>query len=144
MVNKVFLASDHGGFYAKEYAKEVLEILGIKYVDLGTNSPEKSVDYPDFALILSEHLKADFNAFGILACGSGIGISIAANRHAHIRCALCHDETSAKLARAHNNANVLAIGGRMLGNAVIKDIIQSFFNTEFEGGRHENRIKKLS
>ena len=121
---KVFLASDHGGFCVKEYAKQVLDDLGINYVDLGTNNASQSVDYPDFALILSEHLKTDLNAFGIVACGTGIGISMAANRHKHIRCALCHDQTSARLARAHNNANVLAFGGRMLGNAVIQDIIK--------------------
>lgn len=141
---KVFLASDHGGFCVKEYAKQVLNDLGISYVDLGTNNASQSVDYPDFALILSEHLKTDLNAFGILACGTGIGISMAANRHKHIRCALCHDQTSARLARAHNNANVLAFGGRMLGNAVIQDIIKTFFSTEFEGGRHERRILKFS
>ena len=141
---KVFLASDHGGFCVKEYAKQVLDDLGINYVDLGTNNASQSVDYPDFALILSEHLKTDLNAFGILACGTGIGISMAANRHKHIRCALCHDQTSARLARAHNNANVLAFGGRMLGNAVIQDIIKTFFSTEFEGGRHERRILKFS
>lgn len=141
---KVFLASDHGGFCVKEYAKQVLDDLGISYVDLGTNNASQSVDYPDFALILSEHLKTDLSAFGILACGTGIGISMAANRHKHIRCALCHDQTSARLARAHNNANVLAFGGRMLGNAVIQDIIKTFFSTEFEGGRHERRILKFS
>lgn len=140
---KVFLASDHGGFCVKEYAKQVLDDLGISYVDLGTNNASQSVDYPDFALILSEHLKTDLNAFGIVACGTGIGISMAANRHKHIRCALCHDQTSARLARAHNNANVLAFGGRMLGNAVIQDIIKTFFSTEFEGGRHERRILKF-
>lgn len=141
---KVFLASDHGGFCVKEYAKQVLDDLGINYVDLGTNNASQSVDYPDFALILSEHLKTDLSAFGIVACGTGIGISMAANRHKHIRCALCHDQTSARLARAHNNANVLAFGGRMLGNAVIQDIIKTFFSTEFEGGRHERRILKFS
>ncbi|KAF0590199.1 MAG: allose-6-phosphate isomerase / ribose-5-phosphate isomerase B [Candidatus Campylobacter infans] len=141
---KVFLASDHGGFCVKEYAKQVLDDLGISYVDLGTNNASQSVDYPDFALILSEYLKTDLNAFGIVACGTGIGISMAANRHKHIRCALCHDQTSARLARAHNNANVLAFGGRMLGNAVIQDIIKTFFSTEFEGGRHERRILKFS
>ena len=122
----------------------MLDDLGISYVDLGTNNASQSVDYPDFALILSEHLKTDLNAFGIVACGTGIGISMAANRHKHIRCALCHDQTSARLARAHNNANVLAFGGRMLGNAVIQDIIKTFFSTEFEGGRHERRILKFS
>lgn len=141
---KVFLASDHGGVCVKEYAKQVLDDLGISYVDLGTNNASQSVDYPDFALILSEHLKTDLSAFGIVACGTGIGISMAANRHKHIRCALCHDQTSARLARAHNNANVLAFGGRMLGNAVIQDIIKTFFSTEFEGGRHERRILKFS
>ena len=141
---KVFLAGDHGGFCVKEYAKQVLDDLGISYLDLGTNNASTSVDYPDFALILSEHLKTDLNAFGIVACGTGIGISMAANRHKHIRCALCHDQTSARLARAHNNANVLAFGGRMLGNAVIQDIINTFFSTEFEGGRHERRILKFS
>ena len=143
-MQQVFLASDHGGYNAKELAKKVLDKLGISYIDLGTNSAELSVDYPDFALLLSEHLKANSDSFGIVACGTGIGISMAANRHAHIRCALCHDETSARLARQHNDANVLALGGRMLGPVVIEGIIKAFFSSEFEGGRHERRIKKIS
>ncbi len=141
-VSKVFIASDHGGFEAKEFAKTCLEKLNLKVVDLGTNSME-SVDYPDFANALASNLKEEPDAFGILVCGTGIGISIAANRHSHVRCALCHDVSGARLAREHNDANVLAFGGRTTGKLIIEQMIEAFFATEFEGGRHERRIAKL-
>lgn len=236
-INKIFIASDHAGFRAKEQAKKALATLGYEAVDLGTHSAEASVDYPDFAGALADKILAEceacarsenfkensgknsaaatenseaggnenfvasingsgnfsttaqhgekdknFNAvksgegknfdadanttacasiaaanaskgkilnstsygiYGILICGTGIGISIAANRHAHIRCALCHDATSARLAREHNDANVLAFGERLMGALVIEDMIRAFFGTDFAGGRHIKRVAKL-
>lgn len=226
-INKIFIASDHAGFHAKEQAKKALAALGYEAVDLGTHSAEASVDYPDFADTLADKILAEceacarsenfkendginsaaaaenseaggsenfgasingcgnfndavqcsgknenFNAsesmttsvnaavsqnaskdkilnstsygiYGVLICGTGIGISIAANRHAHIRCALCHDATSARLAREHNDANVLAFGERLMGALVIEDMIRAFFSTDFAGGRHIKRVAKL-
>ena len=236
-INKIFIASDHAGFHAKEQAKKALAALGYEAVDLGTHSAEVSVDYPDFAGTLADKILAEceacarsrnfkenndknsaaaaenseaggsenfgasingsgnfsataqhgekdknFNAvksgdgknfdadanttacasiaaanaskdkilnstsygiYGVLICGTGIGISIAANRRAHIRCALCHDATSARLAREHNDANVLAFGERLMGALVIEDIIRAFFGTDFAGGRHIKRVAKL-
>ena len=236
-INKIFIASDHAGFHAKEQAKKALAALGYEVVDLGTHSAEASVDYPDFADTLADKILAEceacarsenfkendginsaaatenseaggnenfiasingcgnFNAavqcsgknenfnvvksgdgknfdadanttacasiaaanaskdkilnstnygiYGVLICGTGIGISIAANRRAHIRCALCHDATSARLAREHNDANVLAFGERLMGALVIEDMIRAFFGTDFAGGRHIKRVAKL-
>ncbi len=201
-INKIFIASDHAGFRAKEQAKKALVALGYEAVDLGTHSAEASVDYPDFADTLADKILAeckacarsgnfkendggnfndaaqcsqknenfdasesmttsvnaavspnaskdkilnstDYGIYGVLICGTGIGISIAANRHAHIRCALCHDATSARLAREHNDANVLAFGERLMGALVIEDIIRAFFGTDFAGGRHIKRVAKL-
>ena len=236
-INKIFIASDHAGFRAKEQAKKALAALGYEAVDLGTYSAETSVDYPDFADALADKILAeceacvrsenfkesssknsaaaaenseaggsenfgasingsgnfsataqhgekdknfnavksgdgknfdadanttacasiaaanaskdkilnstDYGIYGVLICGTGIGISIAANRHAHIRCALCHDATSARLAREHNDANVLAFGERLMGALVIGDMIRAFFSTDFAGGRHIKRVTKL-
>ena len=237
-INKIFIASDHAGFRAKEQAKKALAALGYEAVDLGTHSAEANVDYPDFADTLADKILAeceacarsenfkendginsaaaaenseaggsenfgasingcgnfndavqcsgknenfnvvknasrqnfnasesmttcvnaavsqnaskdkilnstDYGIYGVLICGTGIGISIAANRHAHIRCALCHDATSARLAREHNDANVLAFGERLMGALVIEDMIRAFFSTDFAGGRHIKRVAKL-
>jgi ribose 5-phosphate isomerase B len=136
----VAIACDHGGFALKEALKVALP--DVKWLDLGTNSTD-SVDYPDFAGRLADAIKAGKAERGILICGSGIGISIAANRHAHIRCALAHDVTGARLCRQHNDANVLAMGGRMIGGAVAKDCVEVFLSTAFDGGRHQKRIDKL-
>jgi ribose 5-phosphate isomerase B len=114
----------------------------VKWLDLGTNNAD-SVDYPDFAGKLADAIKAGKAGRGILICGSGIGISIAANRHAHIRCALAHDVTGARLCRQHNDANVLAMGGRMIGEAVAKECVEVFLSTKFDGGRHQKRVDKL-
>ena len=136
----IAIACDHGGFALKQALKVALPDL--KWLDLGTNSAE-SVDYPDFANKLADAIRDGKAVRGILICGSGIGISIAANRHAHIRCALVHDVTGARLCRQHNDANVLAMGGRMIGEAVAKDCVEAFLSTTFEGGRHQKRIDKL-
>ncbi|ASM39908.1 ribose 5-phosphate isomerase B [Campylobacter sp. RM12327] len=141
-IKEIFIASDHAGFEAKEYTKNLLLKLGYNLVDLGCDNADISVDYPDFAKLLSLKI-TDSEIYGVLICGSGIGISIAANRYNHIRCALCHDTYTAKLSRLHNDANVLAFGGRILDIGEIKDIVETFFSTEFEGGRHQRRIDKL-
>ena len=252
-VDKIFIASDHAGFEAKEQAKKALAALGCEAVDLGTHSAEASVDYPDFAGALADKILAeceacarsenfkensgknsaaaaencsardsggsenfgasindsgnfngtaqcgekdrnfnagksgsgenfnaaksgdgknfdadastvacasaalsanaskdkilnstDYGIYGVLICGTGIGISIAANRRAHVRCALCHDATSARLAREHNDANVLAFGARLMGALEIEDMIKVFFGTDFAGGRHKKRVDKLA
>src|SRR5690606_3947528 len=112
-------------------------------LDLGTSGPQ-SVDYPDFAAALARALADGRASRGVLVCGTGIGISIAANRHRHIRAALCHDSSSARLARAHNDANVLALGARLIGLEVAKDCLRVFLSTPFEGGRHAGRVAKLA
>jgi len=142
MAEKIAIASDHAGYDLKVQLKPELEKLGFEVLDLGTDGPA-SVDYPDFALKMAEALQAGTVARGVLVCGSGIGISMAANRHKHVRAALCHDHLTAKLSRQHNNANVLCLGGRTTGPDVAKDCLRVFLETEFEGGRHQNRVAKF-
>ena len=139
-IDKVFLASDHAGFELKNELKEAIKGLGYEVVDLGTND-KNSVDYPDYAHLLASKLEP--NCYGVLVCGTGIGISIAANRHENVRCALCHDEFTARLAREHNNANVIAFGARVIGAGVAISAVEAFLKTEFAGGRHERRVKKI-
>ena len=140
---KIALASDHGGFELKAILAEHLRAMGFSVADLGTNSGE-SVDYPDYAAKIGEWISGNPTDMGILICGSGIGISIAANRNSQIRAALCHDGLSASLSRQHNNANVLCLGARLIGVDSAKDCVNKFLNTEFEGGRHTARVEKLS
>lgn len=137
----IYIASDHGGFNMKTELMERLTNKDINYTDLGCYSTE-SVDYPSIANLLSE--KINENDSGIIICGTGIGVSIACNRYSHIRCALCHDNFTARMARQHNNANVVALGGRVLGIEIAWDIVQHFLCTDFEGGRHYARVKMLS
>ena len=139
---KFYIACDHAGFNIKDKVKEIVEGLGHTIVDLGTNSNER-VDYPDFAHKLSLEVLKDEGSYGILICGTGIGMSLAANKHKGIRAALCHDAYTAKMARAHNDANVLCFGERVVGLGVAESIIESWCNTSFEGGRHANRVKKI-
>ena len=139
-IDKVFLASDHAGFELKNELKEAIKGLGYEVVDLGTND-KNSVDYPDYAHLLAS--KLEHNCYGVLVCGTGIGISIAANRHKNVRCALCHDEFTARLAREHNDANVIAFGARVIGAGVAISAAEAFLKTEFAGGRHERRVKKI-
>ncbi|WXG20647.1 ribose 5-phosphate isomerase B [Campylobacter concisus] len=139
-IDKVFLASDHAGFELKNELKEAIKGLGYEVVDLGTND-KNSVDYPDYAHLIASKLESD--CYGVLVCGTGIGISIAANRHENVRCALCHDEFTARLAREHNDANVIAFGARVIGAGVAISAAEAFLKTEFEGGRHERRVKKI-
>ena len=139
----VAIAADHAGVELKTQLKKELQSLGYEPLDLGTHSTE-SVDYPDFAHELAKVMKEGKAAQGVLICGSGIGISIAANRHAHLRAALCHSGLEARLARQHNNANVLVLGARIIGVEPAKDALRSFLKTEFEGGRHEKRVTKIN
>jgi len=138
----IALAADHAGFALKQDLKATLEALGHAVLDLGTHGPE-SVDYPDFGAALAAAIADGRAARGVLVCGSGIGISIAANRHPAVRAALCHDVTTARLSRQHNDANVLALGSRVTGVAVAQECLQAFLETEFEGGRHSPRVAKL-
>ena len=138
----IAIASDHAGFELKEALKGVLSELEFAPLDLGTDGPA-SVDYPDFADKLAGALKDGRAKRGVLVCGTGIGISIAANRHRHVRAGVCHDATSARLTRLHNDANVLCLGARLIGSDVAKDCLRVFLGTEFEGGRHQIRVAKL-
>jgi ribose 5-phosphate isomerase B len=138
----IAIASDHAGFELKATLIEELKSAGAAVLDLGTNAPD-SVDYPDFANALAKALRDGKAAFGVLVCGTGIGISMAANRHKGIRAAHCRDTTDARLARQHNDANVLALGARTTGPEVAKDCLRIFLATAFEGGRHQRRVDKL-
>ena len=139
----VAIASDHAGVELKALVKGELEGLGFAVSDLGTQGTN-SVDYPDFADAVAAALAEKKASQGVLICGTGIGISIAANRHRHVRAALCHDATSARLSRQHNDANVLALGARLIGPEAARDCVRMFFSTAFEGGRHQRRVDKLS
>jgi ribose 5-phosphate isomerase B len=139
---KVALASDHAGFGLKEIIKEHLSGRGVPQVDLGTDSTQ-SVDYPDYARKVCEEVLTGSAVRGILICGTGLGMSIMANRHKGIRGALCHDHFTARAARSHNDSNVLILGGRILGTDLTKEIVDTWLDTPFEGDRHEKRIKKF-
>lgn len=139
----IALASDHGGVELKTFIAQQLKAKGFAVLDLGTDGAE-SVDYPDFAVAIAEALKQGKATRGILMCGSGIGISIAANRFSHVRAALVHDAFGARMSRLHNDANVLVLGGRTIGPEIAKDCLDIFLSTEFEGGRHARRVAKLA
>ncbi|NLJ57413.1 MAG: ribose 5-phosphate isomerase B [Tissierellia bacterium] len=139
---KIVIASDHGGFELKEVIKEDLIKKGYSISDIGVDST-KSVDYPDYgkrAALMVANKEVDK---GIIVCGTGIGISIAANKIKGIRCALCTNEYMARMSRMHNNANMLALGGRITGIGLAIDIVDVWLSTDFEGGRHENRVNKV-
>ncbi len=138
----IAVASDHAGFALKEVLKQELANGGYTVLDLGANN-EESVDYPDFGAALADAVADGRASRGVAVCGSGIGISIAVNRHPGVRGALCHDNLGARMSRLHNDANVLVLGGRVIGVDVAKDCLQAFLNTEFEGGRHARRVEKL-
>ena len=139
----IAIASDHAGFEVKEEIKKLLGESGFDVVDLGTDGTE-SVDYPDFADAVAAAIGDGKAARGLLICGTGIGISIAANRHRHIRAARCCDATDARLAREHNDANVLVLGSRTSGLETARDCVRMFLATQFEGGRHQRRVDKLA
>ncbi|MCZ6722124.1 MAG: ribose 5-phosphate isomerase B [Alphaproteobacteria bacterium] len=140
---RVAIASDHAGFEFKSVLKKDLEAMGYDAIDLGTDGLDP-VDYPDFAARMAEAVADGRVAWGVLVCGTGIGISIAANRHRELRAALCHEPVSARLARAHNDANILVLGARITGIEVARDCLKIFLATAFEGGRHERRVAKLA
>ena len=139
---KIALAADHGGYALKEELKKHLEKRGIEYEDLGTYSTE-SVDYPDYALKAAEAVAAGKFDFGIVVCGTGIGMSIAANKVKGVRAALCNDCYSAAKARQHNNANVLCMGARVLGPGLAQEIMEAYLNASFLGSYHEGRVEKI-
>ena len=138
----VLLASDHAGFNLKQVIKKFLIKERKKVLDLGTKDTN-SVDYPYYAHLLSTEMIKNKNQFGILICGSGIGMSMSANKHKNIRAALCYDTKSAKLSRLHNNANVMTLGARLIKKKVALKCVSTFLNTNFDGGRHSRRVKKI-
>lgn len=140
---RIALGADHAGFRAKENIKKYLEGAGYGVDDVGTWS-EESVDYPDFARAVGERVAAGKDPLGILVCGTGIGVSIAANKVEGIRAALAHDSLTARRAREHNDANVLALGGKIVGDDETITIVQEFLNAQFAGGRHQRRVDKIS
>ena len=141
-VEKVAIASDHGGFELKEIVKEHLSSKGVELDDLGTFSSE-SVDYPDYAHLVAQRIAEGKNKRAILICGTGIGMSITANRYRNVRAALCNDVFSAKMSRQHNDANVIVLGGRVVGPGLALEITETWLMTEFDGGRHARRIEKI-
>lgn len=139
---KIAIAADHAGFEEKEKVKKTLDELGVEYTDMGTNSPD-SVDYPDYARKVGEAVAAgDFDK-GILVCGSGTGMAIAANKVPGIRAAVAWNEEIARLSRQHNNANVLSLAGRFIPEAEQAKIVKAWLETDFEGGRHATRVEKI-
>lgn len=138
----VALASDHAGVRLKEMIRAHVEARGLRVIDLGTDG-DASVDYPDYGYKLAEALKSGAAARGIAICGTGIGISIAANRYSWVRAGLAHDVTSARLCREHNDANLLALGARLIGEEVAKECVSAFLDTAFGGDRHKRRVEKL-
>ena len=138
----IALGADHAGFDLKELLKAELLVDGYTVLDLGTFS-DSSVDYPDFGRAVADAVSDGRAPMGVVVCGTGIGISIAANRNLGVRAALCHSGLEARLARQHNDANVLALGSRIIGSEAAKDALNAFLTTEFEGGRHQGRVAKL-
>ncbi|MBN8433569.1 ribose 5-phosphate isomerase B [Priestia flexa] len=139
---KVAIASDHGGINIRKEIMQLMEELNVEYVDLGCECSD-SVDYPDYAIPVAEKVAGGEVDKGILICGTGIGMSIAANKVKGVRCALVHDTFSARATREHNDTNVLAMGERVIGPGLARDIVKIWLTTDFEGGRHENRVNKI-
>ena len=142
-IDTISIASDHGGFSLKQKIMDLLRKKNYQIHDLGC-ADENSVDYPDFGYALAQDITSGKSSQGIIICGSGIGISIAANRYSGIRAALCHSVETAKLARQHNDANVLALGARVISQDVALACVETFLITKAEGGRHAMRVEKLS
>jgi ribose 5-phosphate isomerase B len=141
---RIAVGSDHAGFELKAAAARHLTDAGHQVVDLGTDSPDVSVDYPVFGLAVARAVATGQVDRGVCVCGTGIGIGIAANKVAGVRAALVHDVTTAGLARRHNDANVVCLGGRTTGEAEAMDAIDTFFSTAYEGGRHQRRLDEIS
>ena len=143
MATKWYAGSDHAGVQLKRALVEYLQKLGDEVVDLGTNTTD-SVDYPEFGAAVGRKVAAEPDARGLIVCGTGIGISIAANKIPGVRAAVVHDDFTAQAARAHNDANVIALGARVIGPGVAESAINVFRTTEFAGGRHQRRIDQLA
>ena len=141
-MKKLFISSDHAGYNLKE---DIKKKFGNKYIfqDLGTNNSEQSVNYPDYAHKLCKKVANSSKNMGILVCGSGMGMSMAANRHKKIRAAVCYSVKNTKLSRLHNNANIITLGARLTKKNTAFKCIEAFINTKFEGGRHKKRVKKI-
>lgn len=139
---KVAIGSDHAGIELKKDIISTLQEMKIECIDYGTDTPQ-SVDYPDFGEKVSKEVSAGNVDRGVLICGTGIGMSIVANKISNIRAALCNDLFTARMSRLHNDANVLVIGGRIVGKDLAKEIVKTWFTTAFEGGRHANRLNKI-
>jgi len=141
-IGKLAIASDHAGFELKENLKEVLRADGIDIEDLGPDTSEQ-VDYPDYGIKLATAVKDDKDLNGIVICGTGVGMSIVVNRFPKVRGTLCSDVYTAKLCRQHNDSNVLILGGRVVGKGLAYEIVKTWLNTPFEGGRHSRRLEKI-
>jgi len=141
-LKKIFISSDHAGYKLKEEIKSHLSKKKISFLDIGPHNDNR-VDYPDFAHKVARKVKANKNNVGILVCGSGMGMNIAANRHKNIRAAQCFNLKSTKLSRLHNDANIITLGSRLLSKKLALSCVIAFLNTKFEGGRHLKRIKKI-
>ena len=141
-MKKIYISSDHAGFNLKENIKRKFKKKYI-FLDLGTNNSKISVNYPDFAHRLCKKVSNDSKNIGILVCGSGMGMSMAANKHKKIRAAVCYSVKNTKLSRLHNNANIITLGSRLTKKDTAFKCIEAFINTKFEGGRHIKRVKKI-
>lgn len=141
---KVVIGADHAGYGMKEELKGILRQEGIEFLDVGTMNGEESVDYPDFAEQVARKVAVGEFDRGVIVCGTGIGVAIAANKVRGIRAANCSDPVSARFSREHNDANVLTVGERVVGPAVAQEILKVWLNTDFEGGRHARRVNKIS
>tara|TARA_B100000035_G_scaffold290453_1_gene277556 strand:+ start:25 stop:450 length:426 start_codon:yes stop_codon:yes gene_type:complete len=141
-LKKLFISSDHAGFKLKEQIKRRFD-KKYSFVDLGTNSSKISVNYPDYAHKLCKKVSQNNRNMGILVCGSGMGMSMAANRHKKIRAAVCYSVKNTKLSRLHNDANIITLGSRLTKKNIAFKCIETFINTKFEGGRHKKRVKKI-
>jgi ribose 5-phosphate isomerase B len=139
---KFYIATDHAGIELKDYTVQLLKDKGHEVIDLGPYSKDR-VDYPDYAVKVAESVLADSDSQGILICGSGIGMSMAANRFSGIRAALCHDAYTASVARGHNDANILCFGERIVGKGVAESILDAWIDSSFDGGRHTGRVAKI-
>jgi len=140
---KIAIAADHAGFEEKEKVKKTLDEIGVEYTDMGTNSPD-SVDYPDYARKVGEAVAAGEFDKGILVCGSGTGMAIAANKYSGVRAAPCHDDLTAEMSRRHNDLNVLCLSADLLGEKLIHRMVEIWLTTPFDGGRHARRIEKIT
>jgi ribose 5-phosphate isomerase B len=141
-LKKIYISSDHAGYNLKENIKRKFKKKYI-FLDLGTNNSKVSVNYPDFAHRLCKKVSNDSKNIGILVCGSGMGMSMAANKHKKIRAAVCYSVKNTKLSRLHNNANIITLGSRLTKKDTAFKCIEAFINTKFEGGRHKKRVKKI-